>query len=187
MKISYVRSMVLIVLAFNAAGCATIVSGTTQKVSVSSQPSGADAKADGNITVKTPALLTLDRKSDHVIEFSKEGYKSMTVYVRKAFNEMATGNILLGGIIGAGVDAASGSGNKLVPERIDVKLEEGSGTSEAALFATQKDQEFYEKSVLKQQIAADQKAAKKEADMASASTTTDLAPAAGNNFGPKGR
>ena len=160
MQNAWLAVLVLPVL-FVSSGCATIVSGTTQKVSISTQPSGADAKADGNITLKTPALITLERKMDHTIEVTKEGYKTVTVYVHRTFNEMATGNVLLGGLIGAGIDAGTGAGNKLAPEHIDLVLEEGSGMGDAK-FSTQKDQDFYEKTILKQQVATDKKVAEKE-------------------------
>ena len=194
MKNKWVVALIVPAL-FVSSGCATIVSGTTQKVSLSSQPSGADAKADGNITVKTPAIITLDRKLDHTIEFSKEGYKTATVFVRRAFNEMATGNILLGGIIGAGIDAASGSGNKLIPERIDLALEAGSGYSDVPKFSSEKDQEFYEKNVLKQKLESNKKVMER-VDNKAAEASPSIETAAGQmaptnataaNFSPKVR
>lgn len=193
MKNSWPALMSIPIL-FVLSGCATIVSGTTQKVSLSTQPSGAEAKADGNLTLKTPALITLERKMDHTIEVSKEGYKTVTVYVHRAFNEMATGNVLLGGIIGAGIDAGTGSGNKLIPERIDLVLEEGAGSADAK-FASTKDQEFYEQHILKQKAESDKKVAEKDAASAakeatrlnSASDQMASAPATGNNFAAKAR
>lgn len=117
---------------FLLTGCATIASGTTQKVSVSSNPSGAMAKADGTHAALTPTVFTLERKSDHTIEISKDGYRTSTVILRKAFNGMTTGNILIGGIIGGGVDAMSGAMYKLVPERVDVTLEKAEPEDAAA-------------------------------------------------------
>jgi hypothetical protein len=109
---------------------------------------------------------------------------------------MATGNVLLGGIIGAGIDAGTGSGNKLVPERIDLILEEGSGQGDAK-FASTKDQEYYEKSILKQQVESDKKAAEKEAAKTAKAVSKmeavpvapgEMAPMAmKSNFGPKTR
>jgi hypothetical protein len=130
-------------------GCATIVSGTTQKLSVTTQPSGAIAKVDNNITAQTPGTFTLERRSDHTIEISKEGYKTATVLIKRTFNGMATGNVLIGGIIGGGIDAASGATNKLIPERIDIILEPGTGYSDIPKFANVKDAEFYQKSILR--------------------------------------
>ena len=178
-------------LPFLMTGCATIVSGTTQKVSVTSQPSGADAKVDNITSAKTPAVFTLERKNDHTLEISKEGYKTATIMFKKTFNGMTTGNILIGGIIGTGIDAASGSMNKIIPERVDVILESGTGYSSVPKFASEKDAEFYEKSILKSGAvkAADnvvQAPSSQASSMQQAGGT--LSPQQGQpktNFGPK--
>ncbi len=139
----------VLIAAFGLSGCATIVSGTNQKVSVTSQPSGAKVTADGKMSATTPTDFTLERKSDHTLEFSKEGYKSATVLLKRTMNGMGFGNALVGGIIGVGVDAVSGANNKLIPERVDVALETGTGFSESPRFIAQVDQDFYDKNILK--------------------------------------
>ena len=140
-------AILMMAVIFMGTGCATIVSGTTQKMSVTSQPTDAIAKVDNNLSARTPATFTLERRHDHTIEISKEGYKTTSVMIKRTFNGMATGNVLLGGIIGGGIDAASGAGNKLVPERVDIILEEGEGRSEKPIFLAQKDTEYYEKNI----------------------------------------
>jgi hypothetical protein len=120
------RPLVLVV-AFFLSGCATIVSGTTQKIPVSSDPTGAVAKVDGTMAAVTPTIFNLERKTDHTIEISKEGYKTAIVAIRRAINGAAFGNILAGGIIGVAVDMTSGANQKLVPDRVDVILEKGEG------------------------------------------------------------
>ena len=145
-------------------GCATIVSGTNQKVSVTSQPSGAKVTADGKMTSTTPTDFTLERKSDHTLEFSKEGYKTATVMLKRTINGMLAGNILIGGIIGTGVDAISGANNKLIPERVHIALEQGEGYSESPKFVAKADQDFYDQHILKSsQDTAKKEEAKKEA------------------------
>jgi uncharacterized protein YceK len=150
-------------LALVLSGCATIVSGTTQKINVTSNPSDAIAKIDNNLSAKTPTVFTLERRSDHTLELSKEGYKTTTVLLRRTFNGMATGNILIGGLIGTGIDAASGATNKIIPEKIDVILEEGEGYSDAPKFAAQKDQEFYDNYILKSEKNKIEKEKEREA------------------------
>lgn len=155
------KKISLFMALFLMSGCATIVSGTTQKVSVSTTPSDATAKVDNMLSAKTPTVFTLERKNDHTLEISKEGFKSTTVLMRRTFNGMATGNILIGGLIGTGVDAVSGATNKIIPERVDLILEEGEGTA-LPKFANAKDQEFYDKSILK--IAQDNEEREKKAE-----------------------
>jgi len=146
---SVYRALGVVSIGFFISGCATIVSGTTQKIAVTSNPSDAIAKADNTTTMKTPALFTLDRRNDHILEISKEGYKTATVLIKRTFNGATAGNILIGGIIGTGIDMASGSANKLVPERVDLVLEPGTGHSDTPKFASQKDADYYEKNILK--------------------------------------
>lgn len=104
-------------------GCATVMTGPTQKVPVTSNPSGAVAKVDGSITAITPAIFTLERKTDHTIEITKDGFRTATVIIRHTMSGATAGNILIGGIIGVAVDGATGAMFKLIPERVDVTLE----------------------------------------------------------------
>lgn len=97
--------------------------GTTQSISVSSTPTGANVTADGMFMGRTPVTMELKRNSDHNIVIGGEIYEPVTVIVRKQFNSAITGNILLGGLIGVGVDAASGATYDLVPSSIHVPLE----------------------------------------------------------------
>lgn len=165
----------IILSALLLSGCATIVSGTTQKISVTSNPSDAIAKIDSNLSAKTPTVFTLERRSDHTLEVSKEGYKTTTVFLKRTFNGMATGNILIGGLIGTGIDAASGATNKIIPEKIDVVLEAGEGHSDAPKFAAEKDQEFYDKYILKPEIDRREKQQESEAVKAERATQAKLA------------
>ena len=69
----------------------------------------------------------MPRKSEFDVTISKPGYKTATVHVtNKVANEGGTamaGNIILGGIIGAGVDAGTGAMMDLVPNPVDIVLE----------------------------------------------------------------
>jgi PEGA domain./Repeat of unknown function (DUF1388). len=99
------------------------MTGTTQKVCVTSNPSGAVAKVDGGMAAITPTIFNLERKTDHTIEISKEGYRIATVILRHTMSGATAGNILVGGVIGLAVDGCSGAMFKLVPERVDATLE----------------------------------------------------------------
>lgn len=126
--------MCILSLTVLSSGCATIMKGTTQKISVSSHPSGANVLADGSPCGITPCSVELKRKDDHVIIVRKEGYEDGVVQVSKVMGGMIIGNLLFGGILGAGVDAASGSMWNLVPEKINVTLVPGkSGQAKSEL------------------------------------------------------
>gem|GEM_PF-1155908 len=111
---------------FYMTGCATIMTGPTQKIPVSSNPTGATVQVDGQSTFITPAAITLERKTDHILVFTKEGYNQETVRILHVISGAVCGNILLGGLIGWGVDAMTGAQFKLVPENVTVEMKKAS-------------------------------------------------------------
>jgi hypothetical protein len=66
--------------------------------------------------------LELKRGQDHIIQLKKDGYEELSVSCQHVMGATIAGNILLGGLIGAGVDAASGSMYRLTPEFITIDL-----------------------------------------------------------------
>ena len=109
-------------LLFLITGCATIIHGTTQDISVVTDPSGADLLVDGRERYKSPAKIILSRKNDHFIEITMDGYQKETVTIKSVLSGAVAGNIIAGGLIGWGIDAASGGQYRLVPDHIDVRL-----------------------------------------------------------------
>jgi hypothetical protein len=76
---------------------------------------------------QTPCALVKRKKDEFIVRIEKEGYKPLEIPVRSVIDNAGAagmaGNIILGGILGAGVDAVTGATKKLVPNPIDVKLE----------------------------------------------------------------
>lgn len=99
-------------------GCATITKGTTQSVAVNTPGvPGAQctltSSAIGNKVVVTPASLVLDKGADNIsVVCKKECYQDGIGIIQSNTETMAAGNIIAGGVIGLGVDAASGAMNK---------------------------------------------------------------------------
>jgi hypothetical protein len=100
-------------------GCASIVSGTNQVVSVetlhaSGPVTGATCKLEndkGVYYVTTPGTVTVHRAyGDMSVKCEKLGFDPGLATVKSATKGMMAGNILIGGFIGAGVDAATGAG-----------------------------------------------------------------------------
>jgi len=110
------------VLLLVGSGCATIIHGTTQKVPVSSVPSGTGVTVDGSTGFTTPTVLELSRSDHHTLQFSLEGYHPEVMRMESVTSGVVMGNILLGGLIGWGVDAASGGQYRLVPETVHITL-----------------------------------------------------------------
>jgi hypothetical protein len=124
------RSMLsLLVLAFGLllGGCATVVSGTTQTIGVNTDPEGADCQFTrkgaliGRVN-PTPGTMQVNKDYESVaVLCRKEGFDETTGVIGSEFQAMTFGNILLGGVIGVVVDAASGAMMKY-PETVTFTL-----------------------------------------------------------------
>ena len=109
-------------------GCATITQGSKQTILFDTSPSGATCSIarEGNMLYHdftTPTSLQVEKdKDDLVVTCEKEGYRKKVIHTNSSFEGWTMGNLLLGGIIGLGVDAASGAINEY-PGQVLVNLE----------------------------------------------------------------
>jgi hypothetical protein len=99
-------------------GCATITKGTTQAVAVNT-PGAVGAQctlnsgAIGTKVVTTPATITLDKSQESItVLCKKECFQDGSTVIASNTETMAAGNLLVGGVVGLGVDAVSGAMNK---------------------------------------------------------------------------
>ncbi len=103
------------------AGCSTIVKGTEQQVSVNTPgvPRALcqlQSPAIGTRTVQTPANITLPKSKNNVaVSCTAQCYNPGVNTLASDTEVMTAGNVLFGGIIGLGVDAASGAMNTYDP------------------------------------------------------------------------
>ncbi len=104
-------------------GCASIVHGSGQEVSIASDPSGADVWVDNEKVGKTPVSPNLKRKRAHQVVVHKDGFKDEHRIIHRVLSGAVAGNILAGGFIGWGVDAVTGAQWRLVPETLHVELD----------------------------------------------------------------
>jgi hypothetical protein len=119
---SIVNALLILSLLAISGGCATIIQGTTQDIGITTDPSEADLLVDNSERYKSPAKITMKRKNDHIVEVTKEGFEKENVNIKSVISGAVAGNLLLGGIIGIGVDALSGGANRLEPDNINVRL-----------------------------------------------------------------
>ena len=103
-------------------GCATVLHGTTQSIPVNSNPCGARVLVDGTHEFSTPCHVKMQRNRDHHVIIEMPGYERAEYQITRQPTGKAVNNIWVGGLIGLGVDAATGADNKLVPESIYVDL-----------------------------------------------------------------
>jgi len=117
------RTMLLCILCGAVTGCATIINGTTQSIAITSTPNGAKVIVDESDTsYTTPANVELSRNHDHVLTFNLASYQQETFTIKHSLSGVVAGNILAGGLIGWGVDAADGAQDKLTPETVQMTL-----------------------------------------------------------------
>ncbi len=121
------RLMIAVGLLSTSAACATVVGGTTQDVYVESEPKGAACTVNRQGTAvgyvrPTPGKVNVSRsKEDVVLSCNLDGYEQSNEVLAASFTGATVGNLLLGGLVGVAIDAASGANNKY-PERVMVIL-----------------------------------------------------------------
>jgi len=103
-------------------GCASIIHGTKQDVSISSTPGDANITVDGTSRGKTPFVVELSRKNKHVIKLELNGYETYEMNLTRKVSGWYWGNILFGGIVGFIVDPITGGMYKIKPEQITAVL-----------------------------------------------------------------
>jgi hypothetical protein len=100
--------------------------GTNQNFVVESSPSQANVKLSTGQTCVTPCTLRMKRKSEFVVTVSKDGYQTQEAHIHGVVKgggaAGAAGNVLFGGIIGAGIDASNGSMMNLKPNPLTFTL-----------------------------------------------------------------
>ncbi|MBL8537931.1 MAG: PEGA domain-containing protein [Hyphomonadaceae bacterium] len=136
------KAVLAIAAAVLASGCATITRGTTQEFVVESTPPGASVTtSNGFECAATPCTFRMPRKEGFTVTVEREGYLSAEATVTSSMSSGGAagmaGNVLIGGLIGAGVDATSGAMNDLSPNPLQVTLqpvpEEEEATPDVAL------------------------------------------------------
>ena len=72
----------------------------------------------------TPVKLRLERRRDHLLVFSKDGYESQTIKLMHVISEAVAGNTLCWGPLGWVFDICAGTQYKLQPSPIHVVLKQ---------------------------------------------------------------
>lgn len=121
------RSSFVLTSLIALAGCATVTRGTTNQVQITSEPSGAMVRTSLNHTCTTPCTLTIERKAEFSVVFTKDGYAEQVIEVKAQLAGAGAagfaGNVIAGGIVGMGVDAATGSTLEHVPNPVHAILQ----------------------------------------------------------------
>jgi hypothetical protein len=137
MKLTFGTALAVAFAVSCLGGCASIIDGTTQEISVVSNPPGANCvfyRQDQPIgtVMNTPGMLTVKRrKYDITIKCDKPGYSQATYLNHSGTSAMIAGNIAADLILTAGissiVDSANGADNRYDPV-VNISLVPVNGT-----------------------------------------------------------
>ncbi len=121
------KSLSVGLLGLALVGCASITRGTKEVFVVDSTPQDAEVRLSSGQVGRTPASFEVGRRDALTVFVSKPGYKSRTLIVQSEVGGGGAagmaGNVLFGGIIGAGVDAGTGAMYEHKPNPLMVQLE----------------------------------------------------------------
>ena len=94
---------------------------------IETDPAGAQAQLSNGLQCRTPCSLKVKRRGDFVVTIEKQGCETVRASITSSVDTGGAagmaGNIVLGGIIGAGVDAGTGAMHSHKPNPLVVKLE----------------------------------------------------------------
>lgn len=109
-----------------AVGCASITRGTSESFVIETVPAGADVTLSTGLTCTSPCSLKVKRRGDFVVTIEKDGYETITTTVTSSIDggggAAMAGNVLVGGLIGAGIDAGTGAMHSHKPNPLKVTL-----------------------------------------------------------------
>jgi len=87
-----------------AISCTTIIHGSKQEVSISSNPSAATVTIDNQTLGKTPTTTKISRNENHLVTIRLDGYLPYETKFTRKVDGWIAGNIIFGGLIGLAVD-----------------------------------------------------------------------------------
>lgn len=109
----------LVAVSATSAGCASIVTGQNQALSVETRTANGGSLAGANCRlvndkgtwfVITPGSVTVSRSYNDInVTCTKDGHEPGIATAKSSTKAMAAGNIIFGGVIGAAVDAGTGA------------------------------------------------------------------------------
>ena len=102
--------------------CATVFTGTKQTVQINSYPQGAKIEVDGIERGITPSPVEMKKGfKGQTLVLKKEGYENKIFQPTTTFNNVSILNLL--GMLGWGIDAATGAMMKYDPVVYEITLE----------------------------------------------------------------
>lgn len=103
-------------------GCATVLKDDTQPVAFTSDPPGATVTINGVVVGETPTTVMLKHSvKRQMVQVEKAGFNPEVFRLEKKVDALTFGNVIVGGVIGFGVDIATGNATNYA-ESVHVRL-----------------------------------------------------------------
>src|SRR5687768_15724239 len=110
---SFFRFISVPVVGLLLSGCSTILEGTSQEIAIASSPPGANCVGDrvGERVIavaQTPQTVTVRKTKENILlTCSLAGHHQSTQYLNSGIATGTFGNIIMGGVVGWGIDSAT--------------------------------------------------------------------------------
>jgi hypothetical protein len=119
--------VLLLFLSIFVSSCATVTRGSNEVFEVNSTPQNAQVQLSNGMSGQTPASFKVKRRAPLHVTVSKPGFETRRITVQSQIQSgggvAMAGNIFLGGLIGAAVDAGTGAMYGHKPNPLHVTLE----------------------------------------------------------------
>lgn len=109
------KKLVVLLFLVGLSGCATMIRGTTQQVSINSDPVGAKVTLSNGQSCSTPCVIEVERKNSLQITMEKDGCRRHTTAM---IPTLAGAGAVWGGLI----DYGTGAVYDLQPNPLHVSL-----------------------------------------------------------------
>ena len=128
MKQNLSFKVAIVIFTITITSCATLFSGTKDRIYFTTNMPGARVLIDGVEVCKTPCNENITRKvGESQIEFKLEGYETKVINLSKSFNVVSILNF--GNLIGWGIDIATGAVFKYDKKAYDIELSKNNKVS----------------------------------------------------------
>ena len=117
------KKLALVVAVLNLTGCASMFTGTTSTINVTSTPTGADCDLAGH-GVHTPGNIVISKSPDDITaNCQKEGYLAGSTRVESSFNPVTLVDtlLMLPGVLAYIIDFSTGAAFEY-PEQVSINL-----------------------------------------------------------------
>jgi hypothetical protein len=118
------KKIILLMPILMMTSCATIFTGSSEMITISSNVDKSTVKFDGMKMGSTPFNYKVKKSFKGIVTVEAEGYEEERFQLQKSFNAISLLNLLTGPffLAGAIVDLATGSINKFDVKGVNVEL-----------------------------------------------------------------